>query len=289
MLCLCRGVVTAALLVLPGVAMAVDPVTKPLAALPGTEAGAHLTFNEEFRTLRASVNGAGGWSTTLAHGDRTLPGNDERQFYSDATVGDMPFAIVGGQLAITAAPCRAASPLPYCSGVLTSRGMFFQHFGYFEIRARLPSGRGLWPAFWLLPKGGAWPPELDVLEVLGHEPTMLYASAHWVAPEGGPAAAGKHQSATNKVRTADLSEGFHVFGLSWHPDLLRWYLDGAEVARMPTPPGLDKPMYLLLNLAVGGPKSWPGAPDGSTRFPAQMLVDTVRAYDYAGGYSAPVR
>ena len=201
----------------------------------------------------------------------------------------MPFAIVGGQLAITAAPCRVVSSLPYCSGVLTSRISFFQRFGYFEIRARLPRGRGLWPAFWLLPKGGAWPPELDVLEVLGHDPSTLYASAHWVAPEGRPGIAGQHQSVTSKVRTADLSEAFHVFGLSWHPDLLRWYVDGAEVAAMPTPPGLDKPMYLVLNLAVGGPKSWPGAPDGSTRFPAQMLVDTERAYADTGGNQAPVR
>jgi beta-glucanase (GH16 family) len=173
-------------------------------------------------------------------------------------------------LVITAAPCSAPSPLPYCSGVLTSRTRFFQRYGYFEMRARLPHGRGLWPAFWLLPKGGGWPPEIDVMEVLGHDPATLYASVHWKA-QG-------NESITNKAHTADLSAGFHIYGLSWHPDLLRWYVDGMEVARTSTPPGLDKPMYLLVNLAVGGKKSWPGAPDAGTVFPARMIVDYIRAY-----------
>jgi beta-glucanase (GH16 family) len=113
----------------------------------------------------------------------------------------------------------------------------------------------------------------------------LYASVHWKAQH--------NESITNKIRTADLAAGFHVYGLSWHPDLLRWYLDGVEVARTPTPPGLDKPMYLLVNLAVGGPKSWPGAPDAGTLFPARMTVDYIRAYRDQDGaaslYAAPAR
>ena len=141
------------------------------------------------------------------------------------------------------------------------------------MRAKLPAGRGLWPAFWLLPAKGGWPPELDVLEMLGQSPTTIYASAHWQE--------GRHRSVTHKIAVPDTSAGFHRYGLSWHADVLRWYFDGREVAQMPTPPGLDQPMYLLVNLAVGGPGSWPGPADGSTPLPGRYIVDTIRAYQSA--------
>ena len=72
--------------------------------------------------------------------------------------------------------------------------------------------------------------------------------------------------------------GFHIFAASWDPQEIIWYVDGREVRRQPTPPDMNKPMYLLANLAVGG--HWPGAPDASTSFPARMSIDYIRAYKF---------
>lgn len=89
--------------------------------------------------------------------------------------------------------------LAYRSGLITTQNLFTQRHGYFEMRAKLPAGRGLWPAFWLLPAGGGWPPEIDVMEVLGHEPDTLHTSVHWT--QGG------HKSTIQRIRVTDMSLG----------------------------------------------------------------------------------
>lgn len=143
--------------------------------------------------------------------------------------------------------------LAYRSGLITTQNLFTQRHGYFEMRAKLPAGRGLWPAFWLLPAGGGWPPEIDVMEVLGHEPDTLHTSVHWT--QGG------HKSTIQRIRVTDMSLGFHSFAVSWQPEVISWFFDGQEVARTPTPKELTEPMYLLANLAVDGKGSWLGPPD----------------------------
>jgi len=137
------------------------------------------------------------------------------------------------------------------------------------MRARMPGGRGLWPAFWLLPVDRSWPPEIDVLEILGNDPTTLHTNAH-------SKASGKHTDAPSVIRLPDTSAGFHSYAVDWEADEIRWYFDGVEVARVPTPPDMHKPMYMLVNLAVGG--HWPGSPDASTSFPAVLAIDWIRAY-----------
>src|SRR5579871_6822795 len=85
---------------------------------------------------------------------RTLPGNKEAEYYSDPSVGENPFSLSGGVLHIAAKPAAAGSNpygLPYDSGLITTYKSFSQLYGYFEVRAELPAGTGLWPAFWLLP------------------------------------------------------------------------------------------------------------------------------------------
>lgn len=74
--------------------------------------------------------------------------------------------------------------------------------------------------------------------------------------------------------TADLSDNFHVYGVTWTKDSLVWSLDDQIIFSTPTPPDMHKPMYLLVNLAVGG--SWPGSPDASTHLPANLLVDWIQ-------------
>lgn len=233
-----------------------------------------MTFNEEFSAFVANPLGSGGWKTRYYHGDRTLAGNNEAQFYADEQTGGSPFRVRNGVLEIEAIRQEMAPGLGYRSGLLNSQTLFSQRHGYFEMRAKLPAGRGVWPAFWLLPVGGGWPPEIDVVEMLGHEADTLYASVHWQDSE--------HRATTRKVRVSDMSRDFHTYGMAWRSDRIVWYFDGLEIAASSTPVGLDKPMYLLVNLAIGGPGSWPGAPDAATRFPAVMLVDWVRAFQFAG-------
>jgi beta-glucanase (GH16 family) len=152
--------------------------------------------------------------------------------------------------------------------VVTTARSFSQRYGYFEMRARMPEGKGLWPAFWLLPADGSWPPEIDVVEMLGHEPDTYYATVHY-------AEKGAHKESGAGIKRLKLTTQHVTFGLLWTADELVWYQDDVEVRRAKNP-GIDKPMYMLVNLAVGG--KWPGAPDKTTRFPAQMRVDYVRAF-----------
>ncbi len=231
----------------------------------------NLTFTDEFNSFSASPDGSTGlWKTTYANGNRTLGSNGELQFYSDSSVGVNPFSIQNGVLDITASPGSNPLGLPYNSGAITTQSSFSQLYGYFEVRAEMPAGQGLWPAFWLLPADGSWPPELDVFEVLGNDPTTLYFSTHSQTQAT--------QGTTLKV--ADVSQGFHTYGVMWTPTEVDMYIDGKEVAVMNTPADMNKPMYMLVNLAVGG--YWPGQPNASTPFPANMLIDYVHAYALPG-------
>lgn len=226
-------------------------------------AAAHLgglrqTFVEDFSHFAASptgvLQGRAVWRTGYNGGLRTLQNNHEAEYYADAGPGG-PFSLQGGALAITARP---ASGLPaglgYVSGLITTEQSFSQTYGYFAICAQLPRGQGFWPAFWLLPADGAWPPEIDVMEMLGGDTRDYYASVH----------AGAGLNSVTKIAAPDLAAGFHIFAVSWRPDEIRYDLDGVPVKELSTPPDMHQPMYLLANLAVGGPGSWPGAAAGGT-------------------------
>jgi serralysin len=235
-----------------------------------------LVFDEGFTTLdlRSPAHPDGRWDTKFATGDRTLPNNAELEIYVDRDfkgLGIDPFSVKNGVLTITARPAPESlrsklGGLRYTSGLLTSEHSFAQTYGYFEVRARLPAGKGLWPAFWLLPLSKEWPPEIDVFEVLGHDPRLVYMTIHST----------KMPTRGYPVPVPDTSEDFHDYGVLWGHDQIVWYFDGVERARARTPDDMHKPMYMLINLAVGG--TWPGAPDAVTRFPAEMQVARVRAY-----------
>jgi beta-glucanase (GH16 family) len=234
-----------------------------------------LTFSDDFKNgLDASPDGKRRWKTTYAWGNRTLATNHEAQFYSDSTVGVDPFSIHDGALDITAAPASPGegtpegSGLTFTSGAITTEGSFSQLYGYFEMRAKLPTGRGLWPAFWLLPADLSWPPELDIFEQLGHEPNKIYVSYHSTTDD----------VQVNPRTVADTSHDFHTYGVDWEPDFLTWYFDGQAIARNPTPKDMNQPMYILANLAVGAEGSWPEATDQTTVLPAHMLIQSIRAF-----------
>ncbi len=237
-----------------------------------------MTFDDEFNMFSNSPDGSPGtWMTTFPYtgeAQRTLPANYEAEYYSDSSVGENPFTLTNGVLNISATPAAAGSNpygLPYDSGLITTYRSFSQLYGYFEVRAELPSGTGLWPAFWLVPASNQYTAELDVFESIGADATHIYSSVHG-------STAGTWQNITRSFAVPNTSTGFHTYGVDWEPTTTTFYVDGKATGSEPTPSSMNQPMYLLLNVAVGGNGSWPGAPDAQTTFPAAMHVDYVRAF-----------
>jgi beta-glucanase (GH16 family) len=235
----------------------------------------HLTFSDDFNTLSLWNGSKGTWDSNFWHGAANGSSLDsQQQWFIDTDYGPTksvnPFSIQDGHLTITAAKASAAiqpyiDNYKYTSGLLTTHESFSQLYGYFEMRADMPSNHGAWPAFWLLPEDGSWPPELDVIEMKGQEPNTLINTAH-------SDATGTHTQVRSNPYV-ESTEGYHTYGVLWTDKELVWYFDNTEVARAATPADMHKPMYMLVNLGLGG---MAGTPDLST--PAQMQVDYVKAY-----------
>ena len=241
------------------IAMAASP--PPTAPINGPQ-----TFNEDFDHLDLTR-----WTTHFPWGGRYVPGSKEEEYYVDPGSSLNPFSIKDGILSITADRAtdhaKQLQGRHYSSGILTSYSSFAQLYGYFEMRAKMPPGRGLWPTFWLAPTDQTWPPEIDVVETVG-DPTKMYATVHYGKPEHHIGFA---------VDVPDTTAEFHVYGMLWTAEYIAWYFDGRRIAFTPTPPDLhQKKMYLLVNLAVGG--KWPGPPTAQTAFPAKLQIDYIRAY-----------
>jgi beta-glucanase (GH16 family) len=200
------------------------------------------------------------------------PGGRERNHELQAYVKDA-FEVRGGVLFIHADQRQAlydGKQRAYTSGMMTTLGKFRQEYGRFEIRCQVPRGKGLWPAFWLLPETPGWPPEIDVLEILGHNPTRVHMTHHFRDEQQ------KHRSHGGSWVGPDFSADYHEFAVEWSPQAIVWYVDGAQRFRSEKSIPHCK-MYLLVNLAVGG--DWPGAPDERTHFPVAFAVDYVRVYE----------
>ena len=248
-----------------------------------------MTFDDEFTNFTSSSDGSSGWMTTYPYqgaAAHTLAGNNEAEYYGDASNGLNPFSLQNGVLSITA---TAAGPsnslgLPYNSGVITTAKDFSQTYGYFEVRAEMPSGAGLWPAFWMLPASINYTSELDVFEQLGNAPSTIYSTVH--GSTNGVWAAN-----SQAFQVANTATGFHTYGVDWEPATTTYYVDGVAIGSAPTPSSMSDPMFMIINLAVGGNGSWPGAPTGSTLLPASLQIDYVHAYatantSFVGGSAA---
>ncbi|MEE2031637.1 glycoside hydrolase family 16 protein [Rhodococcus chondri] len=245
------------------------------------------TFGDEFDGRRGRAPDRSVWVPDVGG---TGWGNDELQYYTD---GDNTFLDGRGNLVIEARTgseghkcwygrCR------YTSGKLTTRRSddeiaFAQQYGRFEARMKLPTGTGLWPAFWLLgenidavghPEAG----EIDVVEVIGRRDDEVEQHAH------GP---GLHFGAEHILPPGQSVSDWHTYGVEWTPDEVSWEVDGSTTRTLTREEAgsgwvFDQPFFILLNLAVGG--EWPGSPDSSTEFPARMFIDYIRVY---GPESAP--
>ncbi len=233
----------------------------------------HLIFAEEFdASLDVSAWGPG--TRWIAHTPWAGDFGDAR--FSDPQES-FPFTIHDGILHIEA---RKNASGPWSSGLLASNDPLGQGFslqyGYFEMRAKLPPGPGVWPAFWLCSSYNRRDPqagrdgsvEIDVMEYYGHAPHSYTATVHIWHPE-------PHSSLGTTITTQryQASTGFHRYGCRVDPQWMTFYFDGIEVWHTPTPPEHNKPLMMLLNLALG-----PGWPIDKTPNPSVMEVDYVRAY-----------
>ena len=163
------------------------------------------------------------------------------------------------------------SDIMYTSGAVNTAGTFRFNYGYFEARLKMPKGKGMWPAWWMLKDG--WPPEIDMLEILCSRPTQLRVNCHY-----GPAWNDErsHEQVINL--DFDSTDDFHVYGFEWTPKYMKYYVDGVQVGHaLTTKEALDQctNMYMILNLAIDG---WDGKPDGSTVWPAEYQCDWVRVW-----------
>jgi hypothetical protein len=168
------------------------------------------------------------------------------------------------------------------SGMLRSK--WTGEYGYFECRMKVPSGRGLWPAFWLNPEDQRWPPEIDMVEIVNNGRDTTRNSFHNV--HGGRD--GETSDITSRLDRwgsyrpgVDYAEGFHTFAVKWTPDRVVHYVDDVQVAERRFlwhhADGSDAgPAHVLVNLAVGG--QWPEAPTDKAAFPAVLQIDYIRVW-----------
>jgi beta-glucanase (GH16 family) len=240
------------------------------------------TFDESFTTFSRydPQSKSGTWDTAYPWG-RSNPGTMTAAFDIDRTyrVGSGkaleidPFVVGSGELRIT--PLRAPEWLrpqiggyAYVTGVITTRHSFSQQYGYFEARLQTPHAPGLLSAFWLMPVDG-WPPEIDVMEILGSTPDRVYQTVHRA----------DHRWEQHIAQGLDASRGFHTYAILWTADTVTYFVDGIKTAELPNVS--NQPMYMLADLDVGGPRSWEGEPD-ATSLPSSLRIQFVRAYQSRG-------
>jgi len=206
-------------------------------------------------------------------------GNNELQTYTRS--GDNAF-VRDGVLHVVAKR-QQRKGRQFTSARLVSKGKGDFRYGRFEARAKLPPGRGTWPAIWMLPTGnayGGWPKsgEIDIMEHVGFDPDVVHVTMHTDAYNH---VKGTQKTATRRVPGA--TQSFHVYRVDWTPEVIRGYIDGEPMYEYPnegTGPAawpFDQPFHFLLNVAVGG--NWGGQQGvDEMAFPATMEVDYVRAY-----------
>ncbi len=205
-------------------------------------------------------------------------GNNELQYYTSGANS----TITNGNLVITAKKENFTGK-EYTSSRMITKGKGDWLYGRFEIKAKLPKGRGTWPAIWLLSSDqayGQWPAsgEIDIMEHVGYEPNNIHFSTH--------TSAYNHIRGTQKTSSkfiADAVDAFHIYRVDWTPYAVRGYIDGSPYFEFVnnntgyTAWPFNKPFFLILNVAVGG--DWGGVQGvDNTAFPTAMLVDYVKVF-----------
>jgi beta-glucanase (GH16 family) len=271
------GCLLIGLALLAGMACEKNKLTDPDAAVvipPAPEPEYKLIWSDEFDGTALNT---GKWNYDIGY---NFWGNQEQENYQAANV-----TVANGNLVLTAKKeTIGTTPSNYTSGRINTLNKCEFTYGKLEARMKLPRGKGLWPAFWMLgvnmrahgnTPGVGWPAcgELDIMETINSE-TWISGASHWAKPDGS------HTSTSNKVNTTP--EEYHVYTLVWNKESIKWYLDGKLYNGLWIKDGMAStseyhlPFNIILNLAVGG--EWPGQVIDETKLPATMLVDYVRVY-----------
>ena len=241
-----------------------------------------LVWSDEFEgdTLDESK-----WSYQLGTGSSeglSNWGNNELQYYRKENV-----VVADGMMTITAKE-ESFGGKDYTSARIRTREKGDWTYGRFEFRAKMPAGKGLWAASWMMPTNneyGGWAAsgEIDMVEYLGHEQNKVYGTLHF----GGGWPANTSKGTSYSPSSGTFSEDFHVFALEWKEGEFRWFVDDelyqvldqgdwwSAGGSFPAP--FDKDFHFLFNLAVGG--NWPGSPDANTVFPQEFVIDYLRVYE----------
>jgi beta-glucanase (GH16 family) len=238
--------------------------------------GWKLVWFDEFDSTSLDLHkwmyetGGGGW------------GNNEKEYYRKENI-----SVAGGNLVIEARN-EEYSGYHYTSGRMITAGLASWTYGKIIARMKLPYGKGLWPAFWMMGNSGEWPArgEIDIMEMVGGPGALIhgsgsdskvYGSMHWANDIGF------HVGVTGTyeiLKTVKFADDFHDFSAEWDSTQVQFFVDGTKFFDCPiNDPGLaafHHPFFILLNLAVGG--NFPGDPDTTTVFPQRLTVDWVRVY-----------
>ena len=238
--------------------------------------GRTLLWSDEFSQPDGSAPDSSKWAYDTGGNGW---GNNEIQYYTNRTENSR---IEGGNLVIEARAENFGGK-QHTSARLLTKNKASWTFGRIEARIKVPRGQGIWPAFWMLGTDidtVGWPVcgEIDIMENIGREPSIVHGTVHGPGYSGGDGITGDFT-----LPGAVLADDFHIFAIEWEENRIRWFIDGQqyhEVTPASLPGGapwvFNTPQFLLLNVAVGG--NWPGYPDGTTVFPQRMLVDYVRVY-----------
>lgn len=224
-------------------------------------------------------NGSGGW------------GNNELEYYTSRPANAF---VTNGALHIMAKK-ESFAGFNYTSARMKTDKLFARKYGRFEFRAKLPTGKGYWPAIWMMPEDsvyGGWAAsgEIDIMENKGSNPTNVLGTIHY----GGPYPYQTQSFGPSyNLGPGDSVTNFHTYRLDWTNNRIDWYVDNHIYERQTNwfsatdpnnqsnhnayPAPFDQPFYLILNLAVGG--NFDGNPDGTTIFPGEMQLDYIRVYD----------
>jgi beta-glucanase (GH16 family) len=248
------------------------PPAAPTSAVPN---GYTLVWSDEFNT--DGLPDASRWDYDTGR-NREGWFNNERQYYAAARTENS--VVSNGKLRITAKleELRSAADWGgqrYTSARLLTRGKASWTYGFFEVRAKLPCGRGSWPAIWLLSTSGVWPDggEIDIMEQVGSDPSRVFGTVH-TKVSGGPGTG-------SAVQVPDACTAFHDYQLTWTVNELAIGVDGVVYYRYANPRSgtttwpFDAPQFMILNVAVGGDL---GGSIDDTAFPIAMEIEHVRVY-----------
>lgn len=211
--------------------------------------------------------GSGGW------------GNNELESYTNSLKNTF---VSNGNLIIEARRENIGAS-GYSSGRMTTQNKKFFKFGRIDMRAKLPVGKGIWPALWMLGtniSSAGWPAcgEIDIMELIGTTPSTVFGTLHWSSIAGAHVSKGT----SYKLLSGDYSKEFHVYSIIWGENYIQWLVDDqkyldisiSDLGVAPYP--FNATQFFIFNVAVGG--NWPGPPDNTTEFPQRMFVDYVRVF-----------